>query len=178
MNGNPEDPTVRRPPEEEPVPDQGHLPPRLRERMEARERRSGRARGGGAGITMLVLLLLVAAGGLIWWRSYQSANNVAARHVDGQPTAAVPDLTNEAFGVAVGHFPSEDAAIGERDRLTGATHLPVSVGQATGAQGGLEFRVILGSYTTRAEAESAGHVLQQQSIVKDWQVVPLSQSSM
>jgi len=95
-----------------------------------------------------------------------------------EPTSAVPDVTNRAFGVSVGHFPSEDAAIGERDRLTGVTHLPVSVGQSTGADGAAEFRVILGSYTTRAEAESAGHVLQQQAIVKDWQVVPLSQSAM
>jgi hypothetical protein len=178
MNTNSEDPNVRRTPEEEPVPDQG-LPPRLRERLEARDRRSNAgARGGGVGLTLLVLLLLVAAGGLIWWRSYQSGNNIAARGTNGQPASAVPDVTNKAFGVSVGHFPSEDAAIGERDRLTNATHLPVSVGQSNGSDGAIEFRVILGSYSTRAEAESAGRTLQQQSIVKDWQVVPLSQSTM
>lgn len=178
MNGNFEDPTVRRAPEEEPVPDQGTLPPRLRERLEARERRSGRARGGGAGLTLLVLLLLVAAGGFTWWRSYQSANNAAARRIDEQPTSAVPDATNGAFGVSVGHFPSEDAAIAERDRLMGQTHLPVSVGQSAEPDGSVQFRLILGSYNSRAEAESAGRALQQQSIVKDWQVVPLSQSTM
>ena len=179
MNGNSEDPNARRTPEEQPVPDQG-LPPRLRERMEARDRRAtGGARGGGVGLTLLVLLLLVAAGGLVWWRSYQSANNIAARGGnEQQPTSAVPDLTNRAFGVSVGRFPSEDAAIGERDRLAGQTHLPVSVGQSTGSDGALQFRVILGSYTTKAEAESAGRTLQQQSIVKDWQIVPLSQSTM
>ena len=176
MNRNPEDPTGRRGPEEEPVPDQNPLPPRLRERLEARERRSGSARGGGVGLTLLVLLLLVAAGGLVWWRSYQSSSNIASRRVDEQPTSAVPDLTN--FGVAVGHFPSEDTAIGERDRLTGATHLPISVGQSPGPNGGVEFRVIVGSWTTRAEAESAGHVLELRSVVKDWQVVPLSQTAM
>ena len=174
---NPEDP-IRRTPEEEPVPGQGPLPPRLRERLEARERRSERSRGGGAALTVLVLLILVAAGGFVWWRSYQSANNTAARRIDEQPTSAVPGLTNEAFGVSAGGFPSEDAAIAERDRLTSATHLPVSVGQTSGGDGAMQFRVILGSYTTRAEAESAGRALQQQSIVKDWQVVPLSQSSM
>lgn len=176
MNRNPEDPILRGS-EERPVPDQ-NLPPRLRERLDARDRRSTRAHGGGVGLTVLVLLLLVAAGGFVWWRSYQSANNIAARGLNGQPAAALPDLTNEAFGVSVGRFPSEDAAIGERDRLTNATHLPVSVGQSTGSDGALQFRVIMGSYTTKAEAESAGRALQQRSIVKDWQVVPLSQSAL
>jgi hypothetical protein len=173
MNANPEDPSVRRSPDGAPVHDD-HLPQHVRDRMQTRERRS--ARGGGIGLTVLVLLLLVAAGGFVWWHSYQSANNIAARGAAATPTAATPDVTNRSFGVSVGHFPSEDAAIGERDRLTGMTHLPVSVGQASGEGGGLEFRVILGSYTSRAEAESAGRALESQSIIKDWRVVPLAQS--
>ena len=178
MRNPSEDPNIRRASEEEPVPDQGPLPPRLRERLEARERRS-EAKGGSAGLTVLILLLLVAAGGFIWWRSYVANGNIAARHNGLSPTSATaPDLTNRAFGVTTGAFPSEDAAIGERDRITASTHLPVSVGQTNGPDGALQFRIILGSYTTRAEAESAGHALQRESVVKDWQVVPLSQSQM
>ncbi len=175
---NSEDPRARRGPEEEPVPDQGPLPERLRERMEARERRTARAHGGGVGLTLLVLLLLVAAGGLVWWRSYQSSSNIAARQVQPRPASAVPDLTNEAYGVSVGRFRSEDAAIDERDRLTGTTHLPASVGRSPAGNGAVQFRVIVGSWTTRAEAESAGHDLELRSVVKDWQVVPLSQTVM
>lgn len=151
-----------------------HLPPRMRERMEARERRAGRPAGGGLGLTLLILLLLAAAGGFVWWHTYDSANNTVSRD-ETQPTAAVPDMTDASYGVSVGSFPSEEAAIGERDRLTGVTHLPVSVGQVN-AGGALQFQVILGSYTSRADAESVGRSLEQSSIVKDWHVVPLGQS--
>jgi len=175
MSPNPNDePNVQRAHGREEQSTRSNLPPRMRERMEARNRRVGRSGGGGLGLTLLILLLLVAAGGFIWWHSYESADNVAARDREA-PTAAAPDVTNSSFGVAVGNFANEDAAIGERDRLTGVTHLPVSVGQVN-ADGATRFQVILGSYTSQAEAESVGRVLQQSSIVKDWHVVPLSQS--
>ncbi len=134
----------------------------------------GSRNDGGLGLTLLILLLIVTVGGFIWWRSYDSAGNVAARHREVS-TVAMPDLTSRSYGVAVGRFDDEDAAIGERDRLTGITHLPVSVGQVN-VGSAVEFQVILGSYTSQADAESVGRSLQKSSIVKDWRVVPLSQS--
>ena len=176
MSPNPNDePNVQRAHGREERSTPSNLPPRMRERMEARDRKiGGSGSGGGLGLTLLILLLLVAAGGFIWWHSYDSSKNTVTRD-ETEPTAAAPDVTNATYGVAVGNYPNEDTAIGERDRLTGATHLPVSVGQVN-ADGALQFQVILGSYASRAEAESVGRSLQQTSIVKDWHVVPLSQS--
>jgi hypothetical protein len=168
-----EEPFVERVPEE--TTPSSSLPPRLRERLEARGQRENRRHGGGSlAVTLMILLLLVAAGGFIWWRSYNAPGNLA--HDSAQPTSAMPDLTNTTFGIVVGGtYPTQEAALTERDRLSSQTSLPISIGQVA-ADGTTQFQVVVGTYYSRAEAESVGGSLQQKSIVKDWKVVPLSQS--
>ena len=148
------------------------LPSRLREKLEKREESHRRERHGppSLGFIMLTLLLTVTVVGFLWWRSNEMQRQSIT---SAAPTATIPvapDVTT--YGIGVGTFASEDAAIAERDRLSASTDLPGVIERIT-VDGSTTYRVILGSYETPAAAESAATPLAKNYVVRAWQVVPM-----
>jgi hypothetical protein len=101
--------------------------------------------------------------------------------VAGKPVSAAHEALSArtphvagTFGIAVGTYMAEQRAIEERDRLQAATHLDGIV--TPSAEGGTTlYRVILGRYSTRHQAELAAVTLMSNGLVRESLIVPLPQ---
>lgn len=157
----------------------------VREREIIRERNTGDGKSFGLGA--LLVLLLVAVGGFLWWNSRQ------ANRPDTVTTTSTTDVTTPipgdmgstfgtdamdegatAFGISVGDFSDEQSAMNERSRLNSMTDLPVSMGQNT-VNGVTNYQVILGSFPSRAAADSAAQTLMSSANVTTYKIVPIRQ---
>ncbi|HYM82323.1 MAG TPA: SPOR domain-containing protein [Candidatus Limnocylindria bacterium] len=86
--------------------------------------------------------------------------------------SAAPAPAGGPFGLVIGEYLFEDRATSERDRLATSTGLSGKVAPAT-KEGTTVYRVILGSFGSRAEAERKAAELTGQSVVSEARVVPL-----
>jgi hypothetical protein len=77
-----------------------------------------------------------------------------------------------SFGIAVGTFMDEGRAIAERTRLEASTHLSAII-ESTPEGGTLSYRVIVGHYSTRQQAEDAGTWLMRSVQLRESVVAPL-----
>lgn len=168
--------------------------PPIRETIERRTiiRETPRSGGGGAafGVGALIVLLLVAVGAFLWWNSRHNGNVFGANpaSTNGSPTAPFGTTDNTSgsitdnpmaegtgpFGVAVGNYSDEQGAVNERQRLNSMTSEPITMSQ-TSENGTTVYRVVIGSFATRAQADSAGRSLASTASLPDWKVVPIQQ---
>ena len=174
------------------------LPSHVRERIERREIIHEGGGGKSFGLGALIVLLLVAVGGFLWWNS-RNANQEGVPMTStstetttgsygttdlGSTSDMTPAPTGGAitdnpigtetgnFGIAIGSFESEAAAQSERARLNSLTDQPVSVSTSM-ADGVTRYQVVLGSFPTRAAADSAGRSLANSTSMSTWRVVPI-----
>ncbi len=170
----------------------------VRERIERRtiirEPRSG---GGGAafGVGALIVLLLVAIGAFLWWNSrHANPGGPGANPASNDMTTPTPgggygtgtatdngagSMTGNpsgggagSFGIAEGSFNDEQSAVNERQRLNSLTDQPVTMTQTT-ENGAPVYRVVIGNFATRAEADSSGRTLASTASLSNWKVVPI-----
>jgi hypothetical protein len=185
MSPDPRDPRVD--PDRDPV--RPGDPP-VRERIERRTIIHERPRGGGGaafGVGALIVLLLVAVGAFLWWNSRHNAAGVGANPASmgtsgtssgsygtGSMTPGVDEnqMATGAFGIAVGNYPDEQSAVNERQRLNTLTDQPVALSQ-TNENGAMQYRVVIGNFATRAQADSAGRTLASTLSLPSWEVVPI-----
>lgn len=171
--------------------------PPVRERIERRTiiRETPRGGGGAAfGVGALIVLLLVAVGAFLWWNSRHNGTGFGANpaSTSGAPTSGTSspfgstDNTGGAitdnpmaegagpFGVAVGNFADEQGAVNERQRLNTLTDEPITMSQSS-ENGMTVYHVVIGSFASRAQADSAGRSLASTASLPDWKVVPIQQ---
>lgn len=164
--------------------------PPVRERIERRTiiRETPRSGGGGAafGVGALIVLLLVAVGAFLWWNSRHNAAGFGANPASMGSSSLTPvpgdnttgSITDDGgtgpFGVAVGNFGDEQSAVNERQRLNTMTDQPITMSQSS-ENGSTLYHVVIGSFATRAEADSAGRALASTASLPDWKVVPIQQ---
>lgn len=161
--------------------------PVVHERIERRTiiRETPRSGGGGAafGVGALIVLLLVAVGAFLWWNSRHNAGGFGANPASMGSSSIAPapgdnGITGDGgtgpFGVAVGNFGDEQSAVSERQRLNTLTDQPITMSQSS-ENGSTTYHVVIGSFATRAEADSAGRALASTASLPDWKVVPIQQ---
>ena len=170
--------------------------PPVRETIERRtiiRETAPKSGGGGAafGVGALIVLLLVAVGAFLWWNSRHNGTGFGANPASttGSTTTSSPfgasgssgSITDNPmadgtgpFGVAVGNYADEQGAVNERQRLNTLTDEPVTMSQ-TSENGNTVYRVVIGSFATRAQADSAGRALASTASLPDWKVVPIQQ---
>jgi hypothetical protein len=170
--------------------------PPVRETIERRtiiRETAPRSGGGGAafGVGALIVLLLVAVGAFLWWNSRHngvgfganpasstSSSSSTSTYGTDNGSGSITDNPMAAgtgpFGVAVGNFGDEQGALNERQRLNTLTDEPVTMSQ-TNENGAMVYRVVIGSFATRAQADSAGRALASTASLSDWKVVPIQQ---
>ena len=167
--------------------------PPVRETIERRTiiRETPRSGGGGAafGVGALIVLLLVAVGAFLWWNSRHngagfganpasmSSSSSTSTYGTDNGTGSITDpmaAGTGPFGVAVGNFTDEQSAVNERQRLNTLTDQPVTMSQSS-ENGATMYRVVIGSFATRAQADSAGRSLASTASLNDWKVVPIQQ---
>jgi len=169
--------------------------PPVRETIERRTiiRETPRSGGGGAafGVGALIVLLLVAVGAFLWWNSRHngvgfganpasmgnSSTSSTSTYGTDNGTGSITDPMaggTGPFGVAVGNFTDEQSAVNERQRLNTLTDQPVTMSQSS-ENGATRYRVVIGNFATRAQADSAGRSLASTASLTDWKVVPIQQ---
>lgn len=167
--------------------------PPVRERIERRTiiRETPRSGGGGAafGVGALIVLLLVAVGAFLWWNSRHngagfgaspasmgssSTSSTSTYGDNGSITDNPMAAGTGPFGVSVGNFGDEQSAVNERQRLNTLTDQPITMSQSN-ENGSTTYHVVIGSFATRAEADSAGRSLATTASLPDWKVVPIQQ---
>ena len=98
-----------------------------------------------------------------------AARAAAAPATDGEPAPAAPPTR---YGIAIGSYLFDDKAASEKDRVAAAASLSGSVVEKT--EGGAStYQVVVGSFTSRAEAEAKGAELLAAGTIKESRVVPL-----
>ena len=169
--------------------------PPVRETIERRtiiRETAPKSGGGGAafGVGALIVLLLVAVGAFLWWNSRHNGPGFGANPASttGSTTTSPFGASGSSgsitdnpmadgtgpFGVAVGNYADEQGAVNERQRLNTLTDEPVTMSQ-TNENGNTVYRVVIGSFATRAQADSAGRALASTASLPDWKVVPIQQ---
>jgi cell division protein FtsN len=104
-----------------------------------------------------------------------AASTPAAGASGGDPGAEPPTAPSGPYGLAVATYLFEDRAETERERLAASTGLPARIVSATEG-GATVYRLILGSFDSRASAERKAAELTGQNLVREAKVVPLSRS--
>lgn len=196
MSADPRDP---RDPRNYPDRDPAYRPgdPPVRETIERRtiiRETAPRSGGGGAafGVGALIVLLLVAVGAFLWWNSRHNGVGFGANPASttGSSTSTNPFGSSSTgpgaidnpmaesgtgpFGIAVGNFADEQGAVNERQRLNTLTDEPITMSQ-TSENGNTVYRVVIGNFASRAQADSAGRALASTASLPDWKVVPIQQ---
>jgi general secretion pathway protein A len=104
-----------------------------------------------------------------------SATHTTPRHTARTPDPSVAPATAESsgaphFGVGVAEFLDADRASTEKDRLSHDTTLPAVVMPFNDA-GTTMYRVVLGRWSTQADAESAANALMERGLINEANVV-------
>jgi cell division protein FtsN len=104
------------------------------------------------------------------------AETAASPKPSAPATAARTSPATNRFGIAVGTYLNEDRANSERTSLGESTQLPTRVLTAT-EDGGEVYRVVMGSFESRVEAERAASDLIRRGLVNEARVVPLARAT-